>query len=210
MVKLSKTSSTPAGAVRTRRAYFDFRFGQLHVRTAFPATGGFDEQVTLICLHPTQSSSRIFKRFLAQIADVRSVYAPDLPGCGESDPSPTGSLANAAGAVSDLASDLRLREIDLLGIDGGANVAMALAASHPTLVRRLVMLGLPTGDGLPNLKQPALVMVPQHVAAQAHGKLKATLPNARYVDIADDPEKLFDSDPKSFAAQIGAYLSARF
>ena len=195
--------------MRTRRAYFDFKFGQLHVRTAFPATGGFDEQVTLVCLHPTQSSSRIFKRFLAEIADVRSVYAPDLPGCGESDPSPTESLANAAGAVSDLANDLRLRQIDLLGIDSGANVAMALAASHPTLVRRLVILGLPAGEGLPNLPQPALVMVPQREAARAHGKLRALLPNVRFADIADDPEKLFDSDPNSLAAQIGAYLSAR-
>jgi pimeloyl-ACP methyl ester carboxylesterase len=200
VVKLLKTSSTLSSAVRTRRAYFDFRFGQLHVRTAFPATGGFDEQVTLICLHPTHGSSRIFKRFLARIADVRSVYAPDLPGCGESDPSPTANVADAAAAISDLANDLRLRQIDLLGVHDSANVALALAASQPTLVRRLVMLGLPAGDALPNIKQPALVI--------GHGKLRSALPNARYVDIADDPEKLFDSDPQSLAAQIGAYLSS--
>src|SRR5579862_2310564 len=100
--------------VRTRRAYFDCKFGQLHVRTAFPTTGGFDEQVTLICLHPEQGSSRIFARLLPQIADVRSVYAPDLPGCGESDPSPASSVADAASAIADLANDLRLRQIDLL------------------------------------------------------------------------------------------------
>ena len=94
--------SAQAEAVRTRRAYFDFRFGQLHVRTAFPATGGFDEQVTLFYLHPEQSSSRLFTRFLPEIADVRSVYAPDLPGCGESDPSRTLSAADAADAIADL------------------------------------------------------------------------------------------------------------
>jgi pimeloyl-ACP methyl ester carboxylesterase len=208
LAKLLKTSTTLSGAVRTRRAYFDFRFGQLHVRTAFPATGGFDEQVTLICLHPTQNSSRIFKRFLAQIADVRSVYAPDLPGCGESDPSPTANVADAAAAISDLANDLRLRQIDLLGVHGGANVALTLAASQPTLVRRLVMLGLPAGDALPNVKQPALVIMPTRDAAHGHGKLRYVLPNARYVDMADDTEKLFDSDPQSLAAQIGAYLSS--
>ena len=71
----------PTNAVRTRRAYFDCRFGQLHVRTAFPTTGGFDEQVTLFCLHSERSSSRAFARFLPEIGDVRSVYAPDLPGC---------------------------------------------------------------------------------------------------------------------------------
>lgn len=125
MVKPAKLSPSPVGAVRTRRAYFDFTFGQLHVRTAFPATGGFDEQVTLFCLHAEQSSSRVFARFLPEIADVRSVYAPDLPGFGESDPPQTSSVADAANAISDLANDLRLRQIDLLGIQTGAAIAQA-------------------------------------------------------------------------------------
>ena len=91
MIKASRSAARPP-AVRTRRAYFDFKFGQLHVRTAFPTTGGFDEEVTLICVHPIDASSRTFTRFLIELADVRSVYAPDLPGCGESDPSPTRSV----------------------------------------------------------------------------------------------------------------------
>ena len=46
MPKIAKPVALTDASVRTRRAYFDFRFGQLHVRTAFPTTGGFDEQVT--------------------------------------------------------------------------------------------------------------------------------------------------------------------
>src|ERR1700744_2743508 len=88
----------PTNAVRTRRAYFDCKFGQLHVRTAFPATGGFDEGVTLICLHHNEDTSRTFARFLPEIADDRSVYAPDLPGCGESDPAPVLNYAESAAA----------------------------------------------------------------------------------------------------------------
>src|SRR5450631_839967 len=110
-------------SVRTRRAYFDCKFGQLHVRTAFPTTGGFDEQVTLICLHPSDAASRLFSRLLSELADVRSAYAPDLPGYGESDPSPAGSVVDAATAISDLANDLRLRQIDLLGVGYGSQVA---------------------------------------------------------------------------------------
>src|SRR3979411_2643996 len=104
VVKASKLSAEAPG-VRTRRAYFDCKFGQLHVRTAFPTTGGFDEEVTLLCLHPIDSSSRTFSRLLTELADVRSVYAPDLPGYGESDASPTCSVAEAAIAISDLAGD---------------------------------------------------------------------------------------------------------
>jgi len=199
----------PADAVRTRRAYFDFRFGQLHVRTAFPTTGGFDEQVTLICMHPALSSSRIFTRFLPQIADVRSVYAPDLPGCGESDPSPDLSAAAAAGAVSDLAGELRLRQIDLLGMHSGANAALALAASRPELVRRLVLLGLPHIEALPTVKQSALVIRTRSDAADGLARLKAALPNARYAEMTDAPEKLLEADVRSLTTQVGAFLSSR-
>src|SRR6202035_1901284 len=118
VIKASKLSAPPM-TVRTRRAYFDCKFGQLHVRTAFPTTGGFDEQVTLICLHPVDAASRTFSPFLADLAEVRSVYAPDLPGYGESDSSPMRSIADAAAAVSHLANDLRLRQIDLLGVQYG-------------------------------------------------------------------------------------------
>lgn len=207
MVKPSKLSIA-VKPVRTRRAYFDCRFGQLHVRTAFPTTGGFDEQVTLFCLHPDQGSSRFFARFLSAIADVRSVYAPDLPGFGESDPSPTSGVADAAAAVSDLASDLRLRQIDLLGVHNGAGVALELAAARPELVRRLVLVGVPITDRLPAAKQQGLVMRTRLETADGIAKAKAALANAKFVDMADYSDDLFDVAPKTLAKQIGAFLTA--
>jgi pimeloyl-ACP methyl ester carboxylesterase len=182
VVKASKLSAPPV-AVRTRRAYFDCKFGQLHVRTAFPTTGGFDEQTTLFCLHPLDCSSRTFSRFLPELADVRSVYAPDLPGYGESDPSPTRSIAEAAAAISDLANDLRLRQIDLLGVEYGAEVALELAAARPELVRCLVLATVPAAERLAMVKQRRLV-----VDVAGHG---------------DDP---FDTAAQTLAKQIGAFL----
>jgi pimeloyl-ACP methyl ester carboxylesterase len=196
-----------AEAVRTRRAYFDCRFGQLHVRTAFPATGGFDEQVTLFCLHADQSSSRAFARFLPEIADVRSVYAPDLPGLGESDPSPASSVGEAAGAIADLADDLRLRQIDLLGIHSGARAALDLAAARPALVRRLVLAGVAAADRIPAVKQPTLIMRTRLETSDDIAKLKAALPNGRFVDIDDYASDLFAAAPKTLAKQIGTFLS---
>jgi pimeloyl-ACP methyl ester carboxylesterase len=199
----------PAEAVRTRRAYFDCRFGQLHVRTAFPATGGFDEQVTLFCLHADSGSSRMFVRFLPEIAEVRSVYAPDLPGRGESDPSPSAGAADAAGAMSDLASDLRLRQIDLLGVFTGGAVALDLAAARPELVRRVVLVGFPNAERLPAVKQPGLVMRTGAEGAESNIKVRTALPNARFVDIAGYSDDLFDAAPKTLAKEIGAFLSGR-
>ncbi len=206
MAKHSKLN-VPAQAVRTRRAYFDCRFGQLHVRTAFPTTGGFDEQVTLFCLHADQSSSRAFTRFLPEIADVRSVYAPDLPGLGESDSSPTSSFAEAAAAVSDLANDLRLRQIDLLGIHSGARAALALAAERPALVRRLVLAGVGTAKGIPAIEQPTLIMRTRLETVEDIAKLKAALPNGKFVDIDDYANDLFAAAPKTLAKQISTFLS---
>ena len=206
MAKHSKLTM-PAEAVRTRRAYFDCRFGQLHVRTAFPATGGFDEQVTLFCLHADQSSSRAFARFLPEIADVRSVYAPDLPGLGESDPSPACSVGEAAGAISDLADDLRLRQIDLLGINSGARAALDLAAARHELVRRLVLAGVAAADGIPAVKQPTLVMRTRLETPDDIAKLKGALPNGKFVDIEDYATDLFAAAPKTLAKQIGTFLS---
>jgi pimeloyl-ACP methyl ester carboxylesterase len=182
VIKASKVVAPPM-AVRTRRAYFDCKFGQLHVRTAFPTTGGFDEQVTLFCLHPIDGSSRTFSRFLSELAEERSVYAPDLPGCGESDSSPMRSIADAATAISDLANDLRLRQIDLLGIQYGAEVALELAAARPELVRRLVLAGVPAADRLSVVKQQRLM-----------------------IDVADSGDGPFDAAPPALAKQISSFL----
>lgn len=206
MAKHSKLTM-PAPAVRTRRAYFDCRFGQLHVRTAFPSTGGFDEQVTLFCLHADQSSSRAFIRFLPEIADVRSVYAPDLPGLGESDPSPNASLAEAAGAVSDLADGLRLRQIDVLGLYSGGRAALDLAAARPTLVRRVVLAGMAADANLPAIEHPALIMRTRLETADDIAKLKTALPNGKFVDIEDYASDLFAAAPKMLAKQIATFLS---
>jgi pimeloyl-ACP methyl ester carboxylesterase len=200
-------SAMPAEAVRTRRAYFDCRFGQLHVRTAFPATGGFDEQVPLFCLHSDQSSSRTFATFLPEIADVRSVYAPDLPGLGESDPAPTSALEDAAGAISDLADDLRLRQIDLLGLLRGARVSLDLAAARPALVRRLVLVGVLSLDPLPAVKQQTLIMRARLDSPDDIAKLKTKIPNSKFVDIEDFANDLFAAAPKTLAKQIGTFLT---
>lgn len=167
-------------AVRSRRAYFDCRFGQLHVRTAFPITGGFDEQVTVMCLHARSASSRVFQTLLSDLAKERSVYAPDLPGFGESDPSPAGTVAESGEAVLDLCKDLRLRQIDILGMEYGASVALNIAAANLGLVRRLVLVGLDATDSRAQL-EPKILLMPdgsitaasENLVSQVRGFLDA-------------------------------------
>jgi len=140
-------SSPPAvvdAAPRLRRAYFECRFGQLHARDAMPAGGGFDEATTLVCLHQSPMSSRVFQRFLGAMGRDRSIYAPDTPGYGESDPPPSApTIADYAGAITDMLQSLRVRKVDLLGVHTGAAIATELALALPACVRRVVMVGVP-------------------------------------------------------------------
>jgi len=124
--------------------YFECRFGQLHVRTAMPPGGGFDEETPLVCLHQSPQSSRMFQQFLPIMGRDRSVYAPDTPGYGESDP-PTvpPSIGDYALAMGEWLQSLRLRSVDLLGVHTGAAIATELALLMPTVVRRMVLVGVP-------------------------------------------------------------------
>lgn len=188
MTKPTTRDPNSAG-VRMRRAYYDCAYGQLHVRTAFPATGGFDERTTLVCLHGSEGSSRSFARLLPAIAADRSVYAPDLPGFGESDPAPSANAADAARAVADLARDLRLRQIDILGVGFGAAVALSLAGSAPELVRRLVLARIPNLDALPGARST-----------------RDALPSARCVELGGDAADSLDTAPGAVAKDISAFL----
>ena len=130
--------------VNLRRAYFECRYGQLHVRTAFPSTGGFDESVPLLLLHDCPYSSLTCVPLLTAIGADRSAYAADTPGFGESDAPPKRpTIADYAAAIGDFLDNLRLRRLDVLGHHAGAAIAAELAIARPTAVRRVVFVGLP-------------------------------------------------------------------
>jgi len=134
----------PAAQPRVRRGYFECRYGQLHVHNAIPPGGGFEEGTSLLCLHGTPLSGRLFDRFLPLAGQDRSVYAPDTPGFGGSDAPPARPvIADYAGAIGDFLDSMRFRQIDVFGYQVGAVLAAELALARPTQIRRVVLASVP-------------------------------------------------------------------
>jgi pimeloyl-ACP methyl ester carboxylesterase len=176
------------------------------VRTAFPTTGGFDELVTLFCLHPAGASSRVFGNFLPLAAAQRSVYAPDLPGCGESDASAAPGPADAAAAVADLAADLRLRQLDVLGFREGCAAAVELALARPDLVRCLVLIGGVPWERMAAVGQPSLGLRLATDAAPGPARLAKELPRLELIDAAGFPDDPFADAAQALVARMDGFL----
>ena len=215
-----------------RRGYFESRYGQLHVHNAIPPGGGFEEGTPLICLHGAQGSGRSFKGLLALLGRDRSVYAPDLPGYGESDGSPQAmSAADYAGALGDFLDSMRLRHVDLLAHGAGSAPATELALTRSAQVRRLVLVSVPLGSAtappegnppagglgaaaagyalrerLGRVSLPLLVLRPRDEWWDATGRVREAQPAARLVDLPQEGPDLFQSAPDKVADAVQAFL----
>lgn len=130
--------------VVVRRSYAESRFGQIHLWTAYPSGGGFDERVPVVCLHHGGGSGRVFAPMLREVGHDRSIYAPDLPGHGSSDATGSkNSVADLAAAIGDFLDSSRMRAVDLFGYQLGALVTAELAIARPQQVRRVMLWGAP-------------------------------------------------------------------
>jgi pimeloyl-ACP methyl ester carboxylesterase len=175
--KKRPSASAPA---HLRRMYLDCRYGQLHLATAYPASGGFDEASPIVFLHAEDGTGADFNRCAALLGTDRSIYAPDLPGSGGSD-APKGRMAIAglALAVVDLIDQLRIRRVDLVGAGRGALVAYELAATRPQAVRRLVVAG----------NQEPAIQLPQPM-----------------LQVSNDAARILEEPAEALAGEIRAFL----
>jgi pimeloyl-ACP methyl ester carboxylesterase len=160
--------------------YLDCRYGQLHLTTAYPASGGFDEAAPVVFLHAEDGMGADFNRCATLLGTDRSIYAPDLPGSGGSDGAKARiAVAGLALAVIDLIEQLRLRRVDLIGAGRGALVAYELAATRPQAVRRLIIAG--------NQEPPTQVAQPM-------------------MRVSADPARLLDEPADALASEIRTFL----
>jgi pimeloyl-ACP methyl ester carboxylesterase len=129
-------------APRLRRAYYDCRYGQLHLHNAIPPGGGFDELTPVICLHGAGESGQVFLPLLAPLGEARSVYAFDLPGTGASDPAPDVPATDATvHATCDFLDNMRIRSVDLIARGNAAAAVLRLLELRGETIRRALVIG---------------------------------------------------------------------
>ncbi|HEX3803180.1 MAG TPA: alpha/beta fold hydrolase [Solirubrobacteraceae bacterium] len=96
----------------------------------------------LILLHGIATDRHIWDLVTAELATDRRVVTPDLPGFGGS--APVGDDFELGQVAERIVRGLAGRGIhgpfDLVGHSLGGGIAIALAAAHPRLVRRLVLV----------------------------------------------------------------------
>jgi pimeloyl-ACP methyl ester carboxylesterase len=109
-------------------------------------------QPALVLFHGGSGSwTHFYRNIEALVALGREVWAPDLPGFGDSTPSPSGPDADAM--VEPLHEGLKAllgrRPCDLMGFSFGGMTAGLLLAAHPEAAQRLVLVGAPAMGVVP-------------------------------------------------------------
>ncbi|MBK1646412.1 alpha/beta hydrolase [Thiocapsa imhoffii] len=97
----------------------------------------------LLLIHGWGGSSRHWLHTAADLADIRTLYACDLPGHGDSPARPTQTDAHdLAALIIAFADRLGLDRFDLDGHSWGAAIAVLVAAHWPERVDRLILTSL--------------------------------------------------------------------
>src|SRR4051812_35860380 len=153
----------------------------------------------LLLLHGGMFHTEMFGPTLTRLAQSRRVIGVDLQGHGRT---PLGdreiSLVDIGNDMAGVLKKLGHGKVDVLGYSMGGGVAFQLAAQHPEMVRRLVLVSTPYArDGF----YPE--MLPQQAAlgAAMAEQMKETPIYKSYVAIAPHPEEF----PK-LLDRMGAYM----
>jgi pimeloyl-ACP methyl ester carboxylesterase len=108
--------------------------------------GGQGSGNPVVVLHGAGGSSASVTNIAEGLADSRSVLVIDLPGHGESDYDPGAdgvTIKACAESVRAVLNQLDLQSVDLVGVEGGACVAVELAGYHPDRIARLALVHPP-------------------------------------------------------------------
>jgi len=109
---------------------------------------------TLLLIHGNMSSSRHWEPLIKMLPPGYSIYAVDMRGFGDSSYNqPINTLADFSEDLAMFARQLGLKKFIPVGWSTGGGVAMQMAAEHPDMVQKLVLIESVSYRGLPIFKK---------------------------------------------------------
>lgn len=134
-------------------------FSRSHLRIGdmdctYAGFGSADEaQPVILALHGWGASADLIAPLAARLADKGlRIFAPDLPGFGESAPPPQAwSVYDYADHVLRFMDALRLDRVHLFGHSFGGRLSLILGAQQP---QRIISIALSNSAGVPPRKNP--------------------------------------------------------
>src|ERR671921_141548 len=109
----------------------------------------------VVLVHGWLSSGEIWERLAGRLAQRFTVYTLDLTGFGESDKPLSGyGVRNGSRLLYAFCAYFGLTRASVIGHDLGGAMAVKLAADHPDVVGRLVLVTVPADDDQIDLPTP--------------------------------------------------------
>jgi pimeloyl-ACP methyl ester carboxylesterase len=141
----------------------------------------------LLVLHGGLMSLDMFRPILPTLGAGRQIIAVDAHGHGRT--SLAGKHLDYAAQGDDMAvllAQLGYTQVDVVGYSMGGGIAFRLAAQHPEVVRRLVMVSTPfSRDGF----YAEMLPLQAAVGAAMFEQMKATPMYQQYAEVAPHPEE---------------------
>ena len=104
-----------------------------------PGTGSLD----FVLIHNAGADHRFFTHQLEMLRAFGDVIQLDLPGSGKSHPVSSYKMRDLSSIIAMICTKLSLKNICLIGLNNGANIAIDTVLNHSLAIERLVLIDPP-------------------------------------------------------------------
>jgi pimeloyl-ACP methyl ester carboxylesterase len=167
----------------------------------------------VVLVHGWLSSSRIWEALARRLAQRFTVYSLDLTGFGDSDKPLSGyGVRNGSRLLYAFCAHFGLTRASVIGHDLGGNMAVKLAADHPDVVGRVVLVSVPADEDQIDLPTPLWLATLSVVGPLFYALGRAFRPVRRmwvrpFVADADDlTDEIIEDAGKSTPAAVARTL----
>src|ERR671910_415522 len=168
----------------------------------------------VLLVHGWLSSSRIWEHLAGRLAQRFTVYTLDLSGFGESDKPLSGyGVRNGSRLLYAFCAHFGLTRANVIGHDLGGTMAVKLAADHPDVVGRLVIVSTPADDDQIDVPTMLWLATLPFVGPLFYGLGRVARPVRRawmrpfVADVEDLTEAVVDDAGRSTPAAVSKTLS---